>query len=132
MCLLCVEGFDKVGFYVHFLPIDPVDYVPLVSVREDTDSHKLKLILGSEIKGAQCNTTISSGGSNIYAKSISGANKYRFIIMHTIGGVPGILGALTKPFACLRMLFNVRDQLLALHRACGRAVLTLNDRILLA
>ena len=42
----------------------------------------------TEIKGAQCNTTISSGGSNIYAKSVSGANKYRFIIMHTIGGVP--------------------------------------------
>ena len=42
----------------------------------------------TEIKGAQCNTTISSGGSNIYAKSISGANKYRFIIMHTISGIP--------------------------------------------
>ncbi len=41
----------------------------------------------SEIKGVQCNTTIPSGGSNIYAKSISGANKYRFIIMYTFNGI---------------------------------------------
>ena len=42
----------------------------------------------TEIKGVQCNTTIPSGGSNIYAKSVSGANKYRFIIMYTFNGTP--------------------------------------------
>jgi len=42
----------------------------------------------TEIKGSQCGTTISSGGTNIYAKSVSGANKYRFIIMYTFNAIP--------------------------------------------